>query len=99
MLLRPCTSLQENVGTLIRRRATDLLSRCSIFEATWNIKQISAIAKYNMEVEEAALSHLPVEQRIPEKSQRISDTSILDNGYAHNPAPVVLHGYWGKVKG
>lgn len=74
---------------LIRRRAIELLSRCPIQDGTWNMRQISAIAKYNMELEEAALAHLPVEQRIPEKNHRFFETAVLDDG-KYNPAQVAF---------
>ncbi|PKY00316.1 hypothetical protein P168DRAFT_330530 [Aspergillus campestris IBT 28561] len=72
---------------LIRRRAIELLEQCPIQEGLWNTKENSAIATYTMELEEAFLAHLPVEQRVPEEQHRLYETRTMDVGLC-NPCPV-----------
>jgi hypothetical protein len=62
----------------------------------WNTRELRTIAKYNIDLEEAALAHLPVEQRIPEEKHRIYETPILDYG-VYNPARVAF--IWRSMDG
>ncbi|KAL4888310.1 hypothetical protein BDV59DRAFT_140620 [Aspergillus ambiguus] len=68
---------------LIRRRAISLLAQQPEQEGMWDTKLVSKIARYNMELEEKVLSHLPVEKRVPEDQNRFYDTAILDSLSEH----------------
>lgn len=72
---------------IIRRRAIAALQTYPRQEGFWANKLDYAVAKFNMELEEASLVHLPVEQRVPENWHRFLDTQIRDED-VKNPCKV-----------
>ncbi|PYI01602.1 hypothetical protein BO78DRAFT_246430 [Aspergillus sclerotiicarbonarius CBS 121057] len=56
---------------ILRRRALHVLSNYRAREGGWDRRVHIALAKRFVELEETALAHLPVEQRIPTTCQRV----------------------------
>lgn len=72
---------------IIRRRAIAALDTYPRKEGFWANRMDYAVAKYNMELEEASLVYLPVEQRVPEDGHRFFDTQVRDET-VNNPCQV-----------
>ena len=60
----------------LRRRGMHALTKYLAREGMWDKRQHLAIARRFMELEEAALAHLPVEQRLPAAHHRVYDAMI-----------------------
>ncbi|KAJ5280058.1 hypothetical protein N7478_005430 [Penicillium angulare] len=73
---------------VLRRRAIAALGQCAGQEGGWNTKQLFAIAKRNMELEEATLAHLPMEIQIPKDRDRIYGTFVM--GGLKSPVEVIF---------
>ncbi|KAK2754020.1 hypothetical protein FQN54_007189 [Arachnomyces sp. PD_36] len=74
---------------MIRRRAIAVLETYPRQEGLWATREKYAVAKFNMELEEESLVHLPVEERVPDERHRFFETQIYEEG-AHNPCEVVF---------
>ncbi|KAJ5692835.1 hypothetical protein N7462_002258 [Penicillium macrosclerotiorum] len=75
-----------------RRRALSALSSYPAREGLWDKGLHLAVARRLIELEEIALVHLPVEQRVPSERQRIYDAMISpDMESIIKPCPVCFH--------
>jgi hypothetical protein len=63
---------------LVRRKALQLLSSNPQKECLYNWRREAKIGEALMNLEEARLSHLPVEQRIPEQEDRVTAYNFVD---------------------
>ncbi|KAF4225508.1 hypothetical protein CNMCM6457_008135 [Aspergillus fumigatiaffinis] len=63
---------------VLRRKAISLLYRCPQKEGLWSMQQYAILARIIVQIEEAEVAHLPLEQRIPEDRHRVYTTHIQD---------------------
>ncbi|KAK6813002.1 hypothetical protein RU639_010739 [Aspergillus parasiticus] len=74
---------------IIRRKAIQILSDYRRREGMWDMGLFFKVAELVLESEEAELSSLPIEKRIPEDRQRIYDP-ILPEEIVASPCQVIL---------
>ncbi|KAJ5151171.1 uncharacterized protein N7482_010423 [Penicillium canariense] len=73
---------------LIRRRAIQVLARCPARQGMWLRPLMVQVASKIVEMEEAPLVCLPVEERIVEEQHRVYETLIYPDDSQKNPCPV-----------
>lgn len=74
---------------LLRRRLLDIYLAYPAREGLWSKEEHAAIIKRVIEIEEGPLSHLPVEERLPQEHHRIVDVMAqLENPL--RPCPVLI---------
>lgn len=83
---------------ILRREAIDLLSAYPRQEGMWHPRQCAKIGELVVAVEEAQVSSLPVELRVPEDRDRVYEAIMPDDNNP-NPFPVVLYSKPGGVYG
>ncbi|RLL95859.1 hypothetical protein CFD26_104428 [Aspergillus turcosus] len=71
-----CYTATKCRNPLLRRRAINLLYRCPQKEGLWSMQQYAILARILVQIEEAEVAHLPVEQRIPEDRHRVYEAHI-----------------------
>ncbi|KAE8137201.1 C6 zinc finger domain protein [Aspergillus pseudotamarii] len=74
---------------IIRRKAIQILSHYRKREGMWDMGLFFKVAELVLESEEAELSSLPIEKRVPEDRQRIYDP-ILPEEIVASPCQVIL---------
>lgn len=99
---RPPFNLETHIGSalylvarkcrhpLVRRRALEVLKQYLEQDGMWNLRKYYNVALRNMELEERRVSHLPVEQRIPEDQDRFCETIAADEGFHDNSVSVTV---------
>lgn len=61
---------------VLRRKAISLMYRCPQKEGLWSMQQYAILARIIVQIEEADVAHLPLEQRIPEDRHRVYTAHI-----------------------
>lgn len=74
---------------LLRRRAIDILSTYRRQECAWEPRERTKVAQLVLQIEEARLTSLPVEQRIPEARDRIYE-AVSTEETPLNPTLIIL---------
>jgi hypothetical protein len=72
---------------LIRRRAAAVIRTSSQLDCMHDLGELYYTAIYNIKMEEASVSHLPVEHRVPEAQDRFWDT-LMPNEKRSNPCQI-----------
>ncbi|PWY81602.1 hypothetical protein BO94DRAFT_470027 [Aspergillus sclerotioniger CBS 115572] len=76
---------------ILRRRTMHTLTRYQAREGMWEKRLHIAVARRYVELEEAALVHLPVNQRLPAAHHRVYDAMIYrEMESPSNPCPVLF---------
>ncbi|RHZ57991.1 uncharacterized protein CDV56_103603 [Aspergillus thermomutatus] len=71
-----CYTASKCRNPLLRRKAINLLYRGPQKEGLWSMHQHAIIARIIVQIEEAEVAHLPLEQRIPEDRHRVYTARI-----------------------
>ncbi|GIK03827.1 hypothetical protein Aspvir_007901 [Aspergillus viridinutans] len=73
-----CYTASKCRNPVLRRKAISLLYRCPQKEGLWSMQQYAILARIVVQIEEAEVAHLQLEQRIPEDRHRVYTTHIED---------------------
>ncbi|KAF7161721.1 hypothetical protein CNMCM5623_007208 [Aspergillus felis] len=85
-----CYTASKCRNPLLRRKAISLLYRCPQKEGLWSMQQYAILSRIIVQIEEAVVAHLPLEQRIPEDRHRVY-TAHIENRNCRSCQLVLRH--------